>query len=178
MSISDDIWTYVGIWPDQGTALIDIKAGKDEPNKTRLANMRMNGLVMRDSLDLTQEGHNLAERVQRICSGEVPAEDSAFLMAKDMDLRKAVRHETAKTLGLKSIHLKLLRSLVVHPGQAYYSLKLTYGGPAIEFVQEHKLVTAGESRYIQLYPTKTGQAVMLGLIAAQLSFGLHGNAHG
>jgi hypothetical protein len=150
--------------------LINIRAGKGEMNKVRLANMRQNGLVQHDSLELTQACHDIADRVQRIYDGNVPAADNAFFIANDMDLRKSVRHETAKALGLKSIHLKLLRSLVVHPGQAFYSLKLTYGDPAIEFVQNHGLITKGDARYVQLYPTKKGQTIMLGLIAAQLRY--------
>lgn len=144
---------YCGMGTSGAGHLSDVREGKAVPTAT-LTSMRAAGLacVARDRMPvaLTLYGEEIYQRACEILSGNYRP-PLTKLNAREQDeleglnLRGVYRRGCCTRYGLHTVHVKLIRSLALRPGQAWRALMYIYGREALNYLASHALIT-GETR--------------------------------
>ena len=155
---------YCGMGTSGAGMLSDVREGKAVPTAT-LTSMRAAGLacVARDRMpeQLTLYGEEIYQRASNILSGNYRPPLSP-LNAREQDevdglnLRGIYRKKCCEAYGLRSIHVKLIRTLALHPGQARRALMYTYGMAALDYLNMRALVTEAGRAFDQVFLSQKG----------------------
>lgn len=148
---------YCGMWEERARSLLALEAGQHVHPAT-VALFFENGLVMPDKKTLTIDGQTLARKVLNILAGnfmppQSDYDDASWEKVNRTELRGLARRKMCKANGIKSIHLKALRAMVLHPGQCRNWLEHTYGADALRHLQMRGFLVGGSLRIDAIYPT-------------------------
>jgi hypothetical protein len=127
--------------------------------------MYASGLAVRVSegrpAQLTPYGEEIYWRASEILSGNYRPPMSP-LNAREQDeleglnLRGVYRRGCCVKHGLHSVHVKLLRSLALRPGQAWRALMYSYGRATLDYLASHALITKATLPFDQVALTAQG----------------------
>ena len=133
---------YCGMGPERLGVLLDISTGKKVFGASR---KHFNSAGVVDSKGfITLFGYDLLARAMSILDGTF-APDTANFAQVDLDRiepARMARLEWIKSNGLRTTHIKLLRSLALYPGAVYYHFVSGYGHENLGWLIDEKWVNS------------------------------------
>ena len=164
---------YCGMGTSGAGHLSDVREGKAVPVAT-LTSMCETGLAVRGAdgnpTRLTLYGEEIYWRASGILGGDYRHPQSPLNMREQdelegLNLRGVYRRGCCVKHGLHSVHVKLLRSLALRPGQAWRALMYIYGRVALDDLANHALITRATRPFDQVTLTAHGLDLVREILA-------------
>jgi len=143
------IATYCGMYEARAEAFLTVAAGQCVHSAT-MTHFRDNDLIFFQAgcYDLTPTGHEVLVRIQKILAGEFTPPPALFDadQLRAMDTMRLARKKEIKATNLRSVDLKILRSVALCPGSCYGYLHTAYTFDQLDHLLGSKYL-AGRKNY-------------------------------